>query len=166
MIQAQNIRLPGPVYTQLKALAAARSTTMVEVVASFLLKAVEAGEIAPESSGVSTSLHLDLDVEENQGPYVVVHTPAGDMPPMTREDALTVAAFLVSDDRGADSIRHVRTSRGNRWSVERRGTSAVLVGQVRNSAKSVTFTMAPVVARGLSEQMVRIAPSAVHDIED
>jgi plasmid stability protein len=85
----QFIKLPDPVHAQLKALAAARGKTMVEVIADTLRQAVEAGEIGAETAGISAKLLLDLDAanEADQGPWVVVSSPAGDLPRMTREDA-------------------------------------------------------------------------------
>lgn len=160
----QFVKLPDPVHAQLKALAAARSSTMVEVIASFLRQAVEAGEIKPETSGLSVNvgLLLDLDASErDQGPFITVTTPEGSLPHMTREDAETVAGFLLGEDVAPDAARHVRTNAGKRWSVEARGTSLVLTGTpAGKGAQSVAFVMAPVVARDLAGQMRKAAQSA------
>ncbi|ACB83542.1 hypothetical protein Mpop_5453 (plasmid) [Methylorubrum populi BJ001] len=155
MIQAQNIRLPGPIYSQLKALAVARATTMVEVVASFLRQAVEAGEIGAETSGLSIALFLDLDAadEADQGPFAIIKTDHGDMPPMARDDAEAVAKHLALED---DS-RAACYNRFGSWSTERRGTSVKLTGTSRADDKAVTITMAPIVAKGLAAQLRKVA---------
>ena len=162
----QFIKLPDPIHAQLKALAAARSTTMVEVIASFTRQAVEAGEIKPEASGFSVSLLLDLDAatERDAGPYVVIKTPAGDMPPMTREDAETVAGFLGNENGTADTITGHRTNRTGRWSVERRGTLIKLSGTpAGRGAKPIIVTLAPIIARDLAGQVWKAAQSATPD---
>lgn len=166
MNQAQNIRLPGPIYSQLKALAVARATTMVEVVASFLRQAVEAGEISADTAGVSAKLLFDWDAanEADQGPWVVVTSPAGDLPRMTREDAETVAGYLLGENTSPDAVRHVRANAGKQWTVEARGTSLKLTGKpAGKDAEPLTVTLAPVVARGLAQQMRAVAHSAVPD---
>jgi hypothetical protein len=53
---------------------------------------------------------------------------------------------------------------GKRWTVEARGTSLKLTGKpAGQDAEPLTVTLAPVVARGLAQQMRAAAHSAVPD---
>lgn len=159
MTQSKIIQLPAPLHGQLKALAAARGKTMVEVIADTVRQAVEAGEIKAETSGLSIALFLDLDAadEADQGPFALIKTGQGDMPPMSREDAETVAKHLALEDDASAACYN----RFGYWRTERRGTSVKLIGTNRTDEKPVTLTMAPIVARGLAAELRKVAPELI-----
>lgn len=156
MTQSKIIQLPAPLHGQLKALAAARGKTMVEVIADTVRQAVEAGEIGAETSGLSVAIYLDADVanEADMGPFAIIKSAQGNMPPMSREDAEIVAKHLALEEDASSACYN----RFGWWSTEQRGTSVKLTGTNRADEKSITITMAPIVAKGLAAQLRKVAP--------
>lgn len=167
MSQSKIIQLPAPLHAQLKALATKRGTTMVECIHGVVRDAIEKGELKDEVPGLKVTLTLDLDAEDH-GPWVIITTPSGDLPRMTREDAEVVARNLCRETTGDGEIDSTRANRNGVWSVGVRGTSVELLGKHPNQPieKAVRVVMTPAIARDFARQVRRAAEKAVHDIED
>lgn len=167
MKQSTLIQIPTPIHAQLKALAMKRGTTMVEVIHGAVRDAIAAGELPDEVPGLKVRLELDLDAEDH-GPWVIITTPSGDLPRMTREDAEAVARNLCREATGDDEIDSTRANRNGIWSVGVQGTSVELLGKHPNQPieKAVRVVMTPAIARDFARQVRRAAEGAVHDIED
>jgi hypothetical protein len=143
----------------LEALAAARGATMVEVIAGFLRQAIEAGEIKPESAGLSVGITLDLDDESGPGPWAVIRTNEGEMPYMSRAEAEFVAEALTAEKSSSPTALNFCTNRFGSWHIEARGTSMQINGTGHSDDKPfIRLIMAPVVARVLATQLQEIAP--------
>lgn len=161
MNQSQNIKIPTPLHAQLKALAAKRGTTMVEVIHATVRQAIAAGELPDEVPGLKVRLELDLDTEDH-GPFVIISTAKGDMPRMTRDDAETVARYLAETEPGAD-IEGQRMNHGDHWRVRFVGTSVKLSGKAHDAEESVEATLTVAFARDFARQVLRVAKQAVPD---
>lgn len=168
MAQSQIIKLPSPLHAQLKALAAVRGTTMVGVVHSTIRQAIEAGELPDETPGLKVALVLDLDGEDH-GPFVVINTPKGELPYMTKEDAEAVAIVLETlgslDPRGSDVV-HNRLAKGGQIAVGFRGTGIEIEGALWGDEKNtVRVIVTAALAGDLARQIRTAATGAVHEVE-
>ena len=165
--QSQNIKIPTPLHAQLKALATKRGVTMVEVVHSVVRDAIMAGELPDEVPGLKVRLEAHLDGDESEfGPWVVITTPDGNLPRMTREDAEAVARNLCRENADGDDITHVRMNRAGTWEVRMQGTSIQLTGKTHDAEKAVEVILTPTIARDFARQVRRAAEKAAPDMED
>lgn len=162
MNQSTHIKIPTPLHAQLKVLAVKRGTTMVEVIHGVVRDAIEKGELKDEVPGLKVRLELNLDTEDH-GPHVIITTPNGDLPPMTREDAEAIACYLSETEPGSD-ITGNRINKGGHWKVGFVGTSVKLSGQAHGVVKPVEIVLTPAIARDFARQVRRAAEGAVHDI--
>lgn len=166
MQQSQNIKLPGPIHAQLKALATVRGATMVDVIAGFLRQAIEAGEIAPESAGLSVGITLDLDDEDGPGPWAFIKANDGDMPYMSRAEAEFIAEALTLEKSPSPTALNFCTNRFGSWHIEARGTSIQINGTGHSDDRPfIRLIMAPVVARSLAKQLRDLAPQLAEKAE-
>lgn len=160
--QHQVIKVPTPLHAQFKALAAKRGVTMVDIVHGVVRNAIEAGEIPDEVPGVRVRLVLDLDSEEH-GPFVIITTPEGDLPPMTRETAETVARHLCRENVSGEEVDSYRGDRRGFWSVTNIGTAVELTGRLHSEDKAPRIVMTPALAKDLARKIRTVATGAVTD---
>lgn len=160
------MQLPAALHGQLKALADARGVTMVDVVHQTVRQAIEAGELADETPGLKVSLLLDLDAqaEADQGPFVMLRTPKGEFPAMTRDDAESVARSLSEIQAGSEAVFH-RLGKNGELAVSILGRGVEIVGRPWADGETVRSVMPLAIARDLARQMRNVAQSAAPDAE-
>ena len=159
---SQMLKIPTPLHAQLKALATKRGTSMVAVVHDFVRKAIEAGELEDEVPGFRVRIELNLDAEEH-GPFVIVSTPEGDLPPMTRQTAELYANALAEIAPGDDTQARSVTNLTGYWGVTNVGTGIKLYGGSDSSKGRIGGVVTLEFARDLARQLRAAAPNAVGD---
>ena len=162
MNQSSNLRIPAPLHAQLKALAATRGTTMVDVLHDTVRQAIEAGEIPDEVPGFKVSLLYDMDAD-NHGPFVVVETPGGTFPRLKCEEAEIIASRIERLNPGDTLTRHSREKGGRwtNWTIENAGTSVRIACDPHDSGERVEVVLTVAFARDFARLLRRVAESAM-----
>lgn len=144
MKQNTLIRLPVPLHGRLKALAAARNTTMVQVIADMVDQAVDAGEVPDKTPG------FDIEVTRLG---VTLH--AGDelVAVMTVQQAHDVADTLEEVANSPKTTGVVLED--GVLTIRRRGTGVSIEPEVFNQHER--YVLAPEVARDLARQIHKAA---------
>ena len=144
--QSALLKLPLPLHTQLRALAQARGTTMTEIIADVIAKAIEGGELRDETPGV------EIVVTDE-----TITLRAGDLtlPAMTMAEARDVANYL-EEVVARTIVRGIMLESGAVLTVRRRGSGVSLEPDPRGEQRHV---MAPTVARDLARQIRKAADS-------
>lgn len=159
---SQMLKIPTPLHTQLKALASKRGTSMVAVIHDFVRKAIEAGELDDEVPGFRVRLELNLDTE-GHGPFVILSTPEGDLPPMTRQTAEHYSDILAQIAPGDDTEARSISDRTGHWAATNVGTGIKLYGGLNNPKTRLEGVVTVAFARDLARQLRAVAGSAVAD---
>lgn len=153
MKQSQVIKIPAPLHTQFKTLAAKRGKTMVDLVHDVVRDAIARGELEDEVPGLGILIDLDNGGFER---FITISATTGDFPRMTPADARAVAQRLAEIEPGAESVRF-KLDEGGQWSVRFVGTSIELWAAPWDGQNPAKFTMTVALARAFASQLQKAA---------
>ena len=154
------IKVPDQLHASLKELATKRACTVVDVLHSFVRRAIEEGELPDEVPGMK--VYIDLDTPENVGPFIIITTSAGNLPGMDVVTAEKIAAALSLEvPLGEETVRNRLDANGH-WAVGVRGTSVELFGKERDESveDARRVVMSKAIARDLAAKIRKVANSA------
>lgn len=142
MKQSALLKLPLPLHAQLKALAKARDTTMVQLIAVLVDQAATAGEIPDETPG------FIIDVS---GRLISLAAGSDQIAVMTADEARELADTLERVTQSKPVTRVVESGGVSNGSVRRRGTGISIEPSIGASTRS--YVVAPSVASSLARQI-------------
>lgn len=147
MAQSHNLKIPVTLHAQLKALAAKRGVTMVDVIRHTVRQAIVNGELPDEVPGITIDFDNDLDV--------IVRTTAGDLPTVSRGELELLGRSLL--DAKPNAPAHTSSAKNGLIEVGFVGTAIEIKGTSSITGAYTRTVMTVEDARDFGRQLVSMS---------